>query len=147
LSGSGSSLKPSFNRVWLLPAATLGRRRSLLDTARLRAIMHFIGTTPVTLAAALLLMSKVVCAADAQGFAPDQIREGAELFAVNCSPCHGPRMQGSESAFDLRKFPPEQRDRFLSSVTRGRNQMPPWGDAFSPEQLDALWAYVIAGER
>jgi mono/diheme cytochrome c family protein len=107
-----------------------------------------IGTTPVTLAAAaLLLMSKVGCAADAQGFAPDQIREGAELFAVNCSPCHGPRMQGSESAFDLRKFPPEQHDRFLSSVTHGRNQMPPWGDTFSPEQLDALWAYVTAGER
>jgi hypothetical protein len=56
----------------------------------------------------------------------DQIREGAELFAVNCSPCHGPRMQGSESAFDLRKYPPEQRDRFLNSVTRGKNQMPPW---------------------
>ena len=148
MSGSGSSLRPSFNTVWLLPAATLGRRRPLLDTAWLLAIVLLIGTTPVTLAAAaLLLMSKVGCAADAQGFAPDQIREGAELFAVNCSPCHGPRMQGSESAFDLRKFPPEQRDRFLSSVTRGRNQMPPWGDAFSPEQLDALWAYVIAGER
>ena len=50
----------------------------------------------------------------------DQIREGAELFAVNCSHCHGPRMQGSESAFDLRKYPPEQRDRFLNSVTRGK---------------------------
>ena len=110
--------------------------------------MLLICRRPVTLAAAaLLLMSKVGRAADAQGFAPDQIREGAELFAVNCSPCHGPRMQGSESAFDLRKFPPEQRDRFLSSVTRGRNQMPPWGDTFSPEQLDALWAYVTAGER
>jgi len=104
-----------------LPGATLGRRSSLLDTAWLLAIVLLIGTTPVTLAAAaLLLMSKVGCAADAQGVAPDQIREGAELFAVNCSPCHGPRMQGSESAFDLRKFPPEQRDRFLSSVTRGR---------------------------
>jgi Cytochrome C oxidase, cbb3-type, subunit III len=73
----------------------------------------------------------------------DQIREGAELFAVNCSPCHGPRMQGSESAFDLRKYPREQRDRFLNSVTRGKNQMPPWGDTFSPEQLDALWAHVV----
>src|SRR2546421_9485867 len=52
----------------------------------------------------------------------DQIREGAELFAVNCSPCHGPRMQGSESAFDLRKYPPEQRDRFLNSVTRGKEK-------------------------
>jgi mono/diheme cytochrome c family protein len=56
-------------------------------------------------------------------------------------------MQGSESAFDLRKFPPNQRERFLSSVTRGKNQMPPWGDALSSDQLDALWAYVMAGER
>src|SRR5713226_8117183 len=77
------------------------------------------------------------------------IRKGAELYAVNCSPCHGLRMQGSESAFDLRKFPPDKRERFLSSVTRGKNQMPPWGDALSPDQLDALWAYiyVTAGER
>jgi mono/diheme cytochrome c family protein len=56
-------------------------------------------------------------------------------------------MQGSESAFDLRNFPPDQRERFLRSVTRGKNQMPPWGDALSPDQLDALWAYVTAGER
>jgi mono/diheme cytochrome c family protein len=56
-------------------------------------------------------------------------------------------MQGSESAFDLRKYPPEQRDRFLNSVTRGKNQMPPWDDTFSPEQLDAPWAYVVTGER
>jgi mono/diheme cytochrome c family protein len=86
-------------------------------------------------------------ATQAQSFAPDQVRKGAELFAVNCSPCHGPRMQGSESAFDLRKFPPGQRERFLSSVTRGKNQMPPWGDALSSDQLEALWAYVTAGER
>jgi mono/diheme cytochrome c family protein len=80
-------------------------------------------------------------------FAPQQIAAGAELFAVNCSPCHGPRLQGSESAFDLRKFPRDQRERFVASVTRGKNQMPPWGDMFKPEQLDALWAYVVAGER
>jgi mono/diheme cytochrome c family protein len=95
----------------------------------------------------LLLMSMATSAAQAQDFAPDVVRKGAELFAVNCSPCHGPRMQGSESAFDLRKFPPDQRERFLNSVTRGKNQMPPWGDALSSDQLDALWAYVMAGER
>jgi mono/diheme cytochrome c family protein len=95
----------------------------------------------------LLLMQMAAPGARAQEFAPDQVRKGAELFAVNCSPCHGPRMQGSESAFDLRKFPPDQRDRFLNSITRGKNQMPPWGDTFSSDQLDALWAYVVAGER
>ena len=51
------------------------------------------------------------------------------------------------AAFNLRKFPPDQRDRFVSSVTRGKNQMPPWGDFFKPDQLEALWAYIMAGER
>src|SRR5499427_2316170 len=72
---------------------------------------------------------------------------GAELYAVNCSPCHGARMQEPGAAFNLRKFPPDQRERFVNSVTRGKNQMPPWGDFFKPEQLEALWAYVMAGER
>ncbi len=44
-------------------------------------------------------------------------------------------------------FPPDQHDRFVNSVTRGKNQMPPWGDFFKPDQLEALWAYVMAGER
>ena len=82
-----------------------------------------------------------------ESFPPELIAQGSELFAVNCAPCHGPRMQGTESAFDLRKFPRDQRERFVASVTRGKNQMPPWGDFFKPEQIDALWAYVVAGER
>jgi len=44
-------------------------------------------------------------------------------------------------------FPPDQRERFVNAVTRGKNQMPPWGDFFKPDQLQALWAYVAAGER
>jgi hypothetical protein len=44
-------------------------------------------------------------------------------------------------------FRPGQRERFVTSVTRGKNQMPPWGDFFKPDQLDGLWAYVSAGER
>ena len=49
----------------------------------------------------------------------DQIREGAELFAVTCSPCHGPRMQGSESAFDLRKVVQVLRTLRVSKVRTG----------------------------
>jgi mono/diheme cytochrome c family protein len=56
-------------------------------------------------------------------------------------------MQDPSAAFNLRKFPPDQRDRFVSSVTGGKNQMPPWGDFFKPDQLEALWAYIMAGER
>ena len=72
---------------------------------------------------------------------------GAEIFARNCSPCHGPRMQDPESAFDLRKFPPGEHDRFVRSVTNGKNQMPPWGDLLKSDDIEALWAYVIMGEK
>jgi hypothetical protein len=30
---------------------------------------------------------------------------------------------------------------------RGKNAMPPLGGLFQPEEIDALWAYVIAGEK
>src|SRR5262249_55528168 len=100
---------------------------------------------PIALAG--FVMSVPAGAEEARNFSKDQIATGAELYAVNCSPCHGARMQEPGAAFNLRKFPPDQRERFVNSVTRGKNQMPPWGDFFKPEQLEALWAYVMAGER
>lgn len=56
-------------------------------------------------------------------------------------------MRDPESAFDLRKFPHDQHERFVNSVTRGKGQMPPWGDLLKPDAVEALWAYVVAGER
>jgi mono/diheme cytochrome c family protein len=79
--------------------------------------------------------------------APEQVDRGRALYARHCSPCHGPRMQDPDSAFDLRKFPHDERARFVAAVTRGKNQMPPWGDLLTPEEIAALWAYVIAGEK
>jgi mono/diheme cytochrome c family protein len=92
-----------------------------------------------------LAVWRVPAAAD--DFTPEQIKRGAEIYSRNCSPCHGPRLIGEESAFDLRTFPRDQRERFINSVTRGKNTMPPWGDLLKPEDIAALWAYVIAGER
>ena len=82
-----------------------------------------------------------------QEFLPEQIKKGAAIFAQNCSPCHGARMADPNAAFDLRKFPQDQKSRFVNSVTRGKNTMPPWGDLFTAEEIDALWAYVITGEK
>jgi mono/diheme cytochrome c family protein len=45
------------------------------------------------------------------------------------------------------KFPRGERERFVNSVTRGKNQMPPWGDLLKPEEVEALWAYVAAGGK
>jgi mono/diheme cytochrome c family protein len=98
-------------------------------------------TTGISLASAVALWCATAAAQDrsvqdqsaqGQSFPPQQIATGAEIFARNCSPCHGPRMQDPESAFDLRKFPPGEHDRFVRSVTDG---------------IEALWAYVTMGEK
>jgi mono/diheme cytochrome c family protein len=101
----------------------------------------------LTIAAALCLANAPAATEEAQSFPQEQIAAGGELYSVHCSPCHGARMQDPNAAFNLRKFPPDQHERFVNSVTRGKNQMPPWGDFFKPDQLEALWAYVMAGER
>ena len=107
-------------------------------------------TTGISLAATVALWCATAAAQEkgqGQNFPPQQIATGAEIFARNCSPCHGPRMQDPESAFDLRKFPPGEHDRFVRSVTNGKNQMPPWGDLLKSDDIEALWAYVTMGEK
>ena len=99
------------------------------------------------LAVAAMLVCARVAAQDAASFAPEQIAKGAAIYERTCAPCHGSKMKDPESAFNLRKFPPEQRERFNTSVTRGKNQMPPWGDMLLPGDIDSLWAYVMAGDR
>jgi hypothetical protein len=32
-------------------------------------------------------------------------------------------------------------------VTNGVRNMPPWGDVLKPEDIAALWAYLVAGEQ
>jgi mono/diheme cytochrome c family protein len=98
------------------------------------------------LCAAVCLLPIAATAQDVS-FPNEQIAAGASLFSRNCSPCHGTRMRDPESAFDLRKFPHDQHERFVNSVTRGKNQMPPWGDILKAGDVEALWAYVVAGER
>jgi mono/diheme cytochrome c family protein len=82
----------------------------------------------------------------AQAPAPQQIQRGADIYERNCSPCHGARMQDPQGAFDLRKFPHGERERFITSVARGKNQMPAWGGMLKPEDIEALWAYVVSDE-
>ena len=101
----------------------------------------------VIIAMACAFMAMPAAAQQPTAFAPEQIRLGAEIFSRNCSPCHGPRMQDPEGAFDLRTFPPDQYARFVNSVSRGKNSMPPWAGLLKPEEIEALWSYVMAGEK
>jgi mono/diheme cytochrome c family protein len=89
----------------------------------------------------------LVCTtAAAQAPAPEAVVRGAAIYERNCSPCHGARMQDAQGAFDLRKFPRNERERFIVAVAKGKNQMPPWGGLLKPEDIEALWAYVLSVE-
>lgn len=104
--------------------------------------------TPGAALGLLLLSAGASAVAQEAGkpFAPQQIKRGAALYATNCESCHGVRMAGPEWASDLKTFPRDNPARFVDSVTHGKNTMPPWGDVLSPDEIAALWAYVVAGE-
>lgn len=73
-----------------------------------------------------------------------QVQSGKTLYAQHCSHCHGFGMVNAGNVVpDLREFPSGNKQRFVDTVTRGKNnRMPPWGDVLSEEEIDALWAYV-----
>ena len=95
---------------------------------------------------ALVCAGAVAQDAAAQSFPPEQIKEGAEIYASNCATCHGPRMKNPPWAIDLATFPRDERARFVDAVTNGVRNMPPWGDVIKPDGIAALWAYLVAGE-
>jgi quinohemoprotein ethanol dehydrogenase len=82
----------------------------------------------------------------AQPFPAQQVAKGAELYETHCQTCHGPHLANPPWAADLRKFPREDHARFVDTVTYGRRGMPPWDDVLKPDDIEALWAYVLAGE-
>ena len=85
-------------------------------------------------------------AQDAKPFPPEQIQKGSSLYKVHCEQCHGVRMVGPPWAIDLNTFPRDSPARFVDSVTYGIRGMPPWGDLLKPDEIQALWAYLVAGE-
>src|SRR5204862_3201482 len=104
------------------------------------------GRIGLDLRAAAGVIALICGSAVAQAPEPQQIQRGAAIYERNCSACHGARMQDPQGAFDLRKFPHDERERFINSVARGKNQMPPWGGLLKPEDIEALWAYVISAD-
>jgi mono/diheme cytochrome c family protein len=77
----------------------------------------------------------------------DLVQKGKELYAHDCSHCHGFNMVNPGTVtYDLRQFPHAQKERFVNSVITGKGGiMPQWGDKLNLEEIDALWAYVLTG--
>ena len=103
-------------------------------------------TTTIALSLTFACASSLAQSPGGKPFSPEQIKRGATLYASNCESCHGVRMTGTEWAINLNTFPRDRPDRFVDSVTNGIRTMPPWGDVLKPDDIQALWAYVVAGE-
>jgi mono/diheme cytochrome c family protein len=80
--------------------------------------------------------------------APTPAEAGRILYKANCAHCHGPNMVNSGTvSFDLRKFPPDQAERFVTSVTNGKGGMPSWKGVLTDQEISELFAYVLTGGK
>ncbi len=72
-----------------------------------------------------------------------EFEKGRVQYQRTCAQCHGHNLvNAGVTVYDLRKFPKDQRDRFVQAVTKGKGNMPSFEDALDATQLDVLWAYV-----
>ena len=79
----------------------------------------------------------------APGASASDFENGRVQFHRTCAQCHGRNMVNSgTTVYDLRRFPLDQPERFFSSLTNGKGNMPSFGDALSDEQMRWVWAYV-----
>jgi mono/diheme cytochrome c family protein len=99
------------------------------------------------LAAALVLCAALPAAAESALPTPAQIDDGRLIYDDFCATCHGRDMvSAGVVAFDLRKFPKDDAERFRNSVLNGKAPaMPAWRDKISLEEISLLWAYVRGG--
>jgi mono/diheme cytochrome c family protein len=78
----------------------------------------------------------------ATGLASD-FENGRMQFHRACAQCHGRNMVNSgTTVYDLRKFPMDQPERFMHSLTNGKGDMPSFRDALSSDQMRWIWTYV-----
>ncbi len=106
--------------------------------------------TCISLLCALALAASGTSVIEAHAEDPptqDQIDQGRDIYDEFCATCHGRDMAVTGLvAFDLRKFPKNDRLRFHNSVLDGKPPaMPAWKGKLSDEDIDLLWAYVRGG--
>ncbi len=73
---------------------------------------------------------------------PAKIEAGENVYGTYCAPCHGDRLVSTGQFPNLRRLTPNDRAKFDSTVRQGRNQMPPWRDMLTDEEIDQIWAYI-----
>lgn len=94
----------------------------------------------------------VLCAATLAGaahaqttpvFTQEMVDKGREQYHRTCAQCHGRNMvNAGTTVYDLRKFPTDQHDRFVTSVLKGKGNMPSFQGALDEATITTLWVYV-----
>ena len=74
----------------------------------------------------------------------EKIEAGETVYNTRCAVCHGDDLVNTGQTFDLRRLKADERPRFENSVRNGKNQMPPWKDVLSADDIDHLWYYIRA---
>jgi mono/diheme cytochrome c family protein len=97
----------------------------------------------IAVGAALWLLS-AGCADDALAQDKAGIEAGETVYNANCAVCHGDQLVSTGQFPNLRRLTADDRARFDTTVRNGRNQMPPWKDVLSDEEINQVWAYVRA---
>jgi mono/diheme cytochrome c family protein len=82
----------------------------------------------------------------AMGLEPTRVEAGGEIYAQRCAGCHGESLHNMSGgwSFDLRRLRPDEHDRFVDSVTSGKDNMPSWYGILKDEEIEAIWAYIRA---
>jgi len=73
----------------------------------------------------------------------DDYEAGEELYDLGCANCHGKNLRNPGTAsFNLKKFPLDDKQRFINSVTKGKGFMPALGEVFDTEEIEQIWVYI-----
>ena len=75
-----------------------------------------------------------------------RVQAGAAIYLQRCAGCHGEELRNTSGgwSFDLRRLRPDEHDRFVDSVTTGKDNMPSWYGLLKDEEIEAIWAYIRA---
>ena len=97
----------------------------------------------VWIAAIAAILFTVETAAAQSDDDPAQVDAGAEVFAANCSSCHGAEGEGSPAGRSLVGVGAENdRARHVESVTNGRGNMPAFANVLSAEEIESVVSFV-----
>ena len=98
--------------------------------------------TPVSRTAAATPAATPPVAAATPRLADANLVEGKRIFTQNCAVCHGDDGKGGHTGgAPLDKV--ADFNAAIQTVTAGRNNMPPFRSAFTPEQIRDVSAYVV----